>query len=191
MRSHDGRRTLKDVKFYLKMVIFPTCFCWHTVNTYLNTYSYSYSFLYSNTYSLTYTYTHCPTYMYMYANAHVRKLVTVVWMCAGILATEAKTSGKYDHFQENFYIFKGSATIMRSHWNRKCFSTGKNGKWNCGKILHLIELLNVRGKWGVIGRTLTQYMTVHTCNIIQWWVLRARRGLEGYFSPNPSIFFYL
>ena len=27
MRSHDGRRTLKDEKFYLKMVIFPTSFC--------------------------------------------------------------------------------------------------------------------------------------------------------------------
>ena len=67
-------------------------------------------------------------------------------MCAGTLATEAKTSGKYHHFQVKCYVFKGPATIMRSHRNRKCSSMGKNGKGNCGKMLHFIEHLNVRGE---------------------------------------------
>ena len=67
-------------------------------------------------------------------------------MCAGTLATEAKTSGKYHHFQVKFYVFKGPATIMGAHRNRKCSSTGKNGKGNCGKMLHFIEHLNIRGE---------------------------------------------
>ena len=89
-------------------------------------------------------------------------------MCAGTLATEAKTSGKYHHFQVKCYVFKGPATIMRSHRNRKCSSMGKNGKGNCGKMLHFIEHLNVRGE-----------MRCHredpdaVYNIIQGWVLRA------------------
>ena len=55
-----------------------------------------------------------------------------------------ETSGKYHHFQVKFDVFKGLATVMRSHRNRKCSSTGKNGKGNCGKMLHLIEHLNVQ-----------------------------------------------
>ena len=48
---------------------------------------------------------------------------TVVWMCAGTLATEAKTSGKYHHFQVKFYVFKGPPTIMRFHRNGTCSLT--------------------------------------------------------------------
>ena len=42
------------------------------------------------------------------------------------LATEAKTSGKYHHFQVKLYVMKGSVTIVRSHRNIKMFFTGKN-----------------------------------------------------------------
>ena len=49
--------------------------------------------------------------------------MTVVCMCAGTLATEAKTCGKYHNFQVNFYVFKGPVTIMRSHRNRTCSLT--------------------------------------------------------------------
>ena len=88
MRSHDGRygRYVGHVFEYEYEYVFEYVFAvWHD--------------------------THCPTY----GNAHVRKFVTVVWMCAGTLATEAKTSGKYHHFQVKFYVFKGPATIVRSH----------------------------------------------------------------------------
>ena len=62
------------------------------------------------------------------------------------LATEAKTSGKYQHFQVKFFVFQGPATIMRYHRNRTCSLTGENGKENCGKMLHFLEHLNVQGK---------------------------------------------
>ena len=80
-------------------------------------------------------------------------------MCAGTLATEAKTSGKYHHFQVKVYVFKGLATNMGSHRNRKLSSMGKNGKGNYGKMLHFIEHLNVRGEMRCNWRTLTQYIT--------------------------------
>ena len=111
----------------------------------------------------TYQYTHTALHMEM----RVRKLVTVlVWMCAGTLATEAKTSRKYQNFQVNFYVFKGPATIMRSHRNRKCSSMGKNGKGNCGKMLHFIEHLNVRGEMRCNWEDPDAVY-----NIIQGWVL--------------------
>ena len=84
-------------------------------------------------------------------------------MCAGTLATEAKTSGKYHHFQVKFYVFKGPATIMRSHRNRK----------REGKMLHSIEHLNVQGEMRCNREDpdAVQYIT-----IIQVWVLRAMLG---------------
>ena len=66
-------------------------------------------------------------------NAHARKLsacLTAACMRARTLATEAKTSGKYRHFQVKFYVMKGPATIVRSHRNGKCSLTGENGKGN-------------------------------------------------------------
>ena len=92
-------------------------------------------------------------------------------MCAGTLATEAKTSGKYHHFQVKFYVFTGPATIIRSHRNSTCSLTGENEKGNCGKILHIIDHLSVR-----------EDMRCHredpdaVYNIIQGWVLRATVG---------------
>ena len=96
--------------------------------------------------------------------------------CAWTLPTQAKTSGKYHHFQVKFYIMKATATIVRSHqkilfnptsldnkgsWRilkdfhcsvtmlRELGLWGKNGKGNWGKMLHfknVIEHINVRGK---------------------------------------------
>ena len=42
-----------------------------------------------------------------------------------------KVSGKYHHFQVQFYVMKGPATIVRSHRNGKCSLTGENGKMKC------------------------------------------------------------
>ena len=69
-----------------------------------------------------------------------------LYVCSWDIATEAKTCGKYHHFQVKAFVFKGPATIMRSHRNRTCPLTGENKKGNCGKILHFIEHLNVRGE---------------------------------------------
>ena len=94
----------------------------------------------------------------------------------------AKTSGKYHHFQVKCYVFKGPATIMRSHRNRTSSLMGENGKGNCGKMLHFIEHLNVRGKWGVIGRTLPQYITQYNDGS---WGLVSAKGI----MPVCSCFF--
>ena len=134
-----------------------------------------YSYSYSYSLCIQYLYKHCPTY----GNAHVCKIVTVVWMCEGTLATEAKTSGKYHHFQLKFFVFKGPATITRSHRNRKCSSTGKNGKGNCGKMLHFIEHLNVRGGGGGGGMRCNREDPDAVHN--------TRMGLEGYICTiHPS-----
>ena len=89
-------------------------------------------------------YLYCSTY----GNAHARKLctcLTAACMCAWTLATEAKTSRKYHHFQVKFYEMKGPATIMRSHRNRKCSLMGENWKGNWGKMLHFIEHIKCTG----------------------------------------------
>ena len=62
---------------------------------------------------------------------------------------------------------------MRSHRIRKCSSMGKNGKGNCGKMLHFIEHLNVRGEMRC-----NREDPDAVYNIIQGWVLRARMILS-------------
>ena len=128
----------------------------YTANTYSNTNTNTNKNTNTNTYSNTYSlciYLYIHTLPYIWKCACAQTYDSTLNVCRDVShrsknkweispfsgnVTSLLNYGSGDHHEISYYF--------TSHRNRKCSSMGKNGKGNCGKMLHFIEHLNVRGE---------------------------------------------